>query len=773
MTRKHKRSPCISCLLGIAGMTLLIVQAPAQATPVYVDAFVAVSGDGSSWASAYASLRDAVDASGAGAELWIAAGRYLPDDTGDRTGFLALKANMVLLGGFTNGMASVDDRDPSTYPTIICGDVQNDGGASTNTEQIVRFDAAGCRLDGLVFQHAYSIETTNSVLGFRPSGVVYTTTIIANCVFSNHTGRVAHLYGSPTFTNCVFDANTGVNGGVIRIAGSSSHPKIFDCTFSNNTAENGGVLYYDSSADPSQPRFERCSFVSNTASSSGGVIFYETRSPIFEDCLFTNNTAASGGVFDTPYTAWYDSGLLVVNCDFIDNHATAGLGGVIRNGYKLNGASGGRVTFSNCLFSGNTASSSGGVYYSRYGTQPRTFLNCRFIANHANTWGGVAYTHNAQAASFTFENCDSIENTASQRGGFFYAILPKSITLDGCRLIANAALSSYGGALVSDSDQWIDTDVTVNNSLLIGNMADTSGGAIWVRASVEKLVNLKVDHSLFIGNRARTLQGGAIYISQNSSRQGTTRLTSSTFAFNRANNGGLAYALQSPLVITNSIAWGNTASTTRGDLFDFSGTVVPHLVLSHSSTDLPCDTISGSTADNSFIRGATVATTNAYQFVDAGGNRVGDPRFAPVVPGSLAGIGAFDLRTGLTELTVATPSLVSNAFADTALAIEGTNVYWIVSNTESSMTVMGNPSSLSPTAEFAILSPRLTSRTGRWTGAGWVADATHSPCIDAGPEAWDVGAEPNPNGGRINMGFDAGTAFASLSALPGTVVIIR
>ncbi len=59
----------------------------------------------------------------------------------------------------------------------------------------------------------------------------------------------------------------------------------------------------------------------------------------------------------------------------------------------------------------------------------------------------------------------------------------------------------------------------------------------------------------------------------------------------------------------------------------------------------------------------------------------------------------------------------------------------------------------------------LKSAGGRWDPAveEWVADGTHSPCIDAGDTAGDYSNEPEPNGGRINMGAYGGTATASKS----------
>lgn len=57
----------------------------------------------------------------------------------------------------------------------------------------------------------------------------------------------------------------------------------------------------------------------------------------------------------------------------------------------------------------------------------------------------------------------------------------------------------------------------------------------------------------------------------------------------------------------------------------------------------------------------------------------------------------------------------------------------------------------------------LRSTAGWWNGEGWEIDEIDSPCIDAGSLETPIGAEPNPNGGRINMGAYGGTAEASKS----------
>jgi len=59
----------------------------------------------------------------------------------------------------------------------------------------------------------------------------------------------------------------------------------------------------------------------------------------------------------------------------------------------------------------------------------------------------------------------------------------------------------------------------------------------------------------------------------------------------------------------------------------------------------------------------------------------------------------------------------------------------------------------------------LKSQAGRWDANSetWVIDAATSLCIDAGDPCDLIGIEPNPNGGRINMGAYGGTAEASKS----------
>ena len=66
----------------------------------------------------------------------------------------------------------------------------------------------------------------------------------------------------------------------------------------------------------------------------------------------------------------------------------------------------------------------------------------------------------------------------------------------------------------------------------------------------------------------------------------------------------------------------------------------------------------------------------------------------------------------------------------------------------------------------------LQSTAGSWHGGTFSADGADSPCIDAGDPTAPVGAEPAPNGGRINLGAYGGTAQASKTAAGRVVTVV-
>ncbi len=72
------------------------------------------------------------------------------------------------------------------------------------------------------------------------------------------------------------------------------------------------------------------------------------------------------------------------------------------------------------------------------------------------------------------------------------------------------------------------------------------------------------------------------------------------------------------------------------------------------------------------------------------------------------------------------------------------------------------------------LDSRSGHYSGGWFSAGaWAAGIAYSPLIDAGAPDGDCSQEPQPNGRRVNMGYDGNTPVASRSPTPALLLIVR
>ena len=97
------------------------------------------------------------------------------------------------------------------------------------------------------------------------------------------------------------------------------------------------------------------------------------------------------------------------------------------------------------------------------------------------------------------------------------------------------------------------------------------------------------------------------------------------------------------------------------------------------------------------------------------------------------------------------------------------NATRLVYGSSDNYTLYADPMFVDPPNDF-----HLKSTAGRWDPLtqSWVIDAVTSPCIDAGDPTDDYSNEPEPNGGRINIGAYGNTPEASRSPvgiITGTV----
>jgi len=93
-------------------------------------------------------------------------------------------------------------------------------------------------------------------------------------------GAILCSSSSPTIIHCVIRRNTGVNGGAIACDGSE--PTISNCLITGNEAVNGGALYL---ADSSTPAITHCTMSGNRASVRGGAVYCSSSSPVITNCI--------------------------------------------------------------------------------------------------------------------------------------------------------------------------------------------------------------------------------------------------------------------------------------------------------------------------------------------------------------------------------------------------------------------------------------------------------------------------------------------------------
>ena len=295
----------------------LILVGSLEATVYRVNPASAAPRDGLSWNNGFLTLQDALAAATTGDEIWVMAGTHYPDEgsgqiDNKRSSNFAIKADVAVYGGFAGWEVSLTQRDPDLNPTILSGELQQNGDNTDNSYQVVTATTvnAGTRLDGFVITGGCANGATSPL---NRGGGIYMT--------------------GPTMQirNCRIIGNKALLGGGI-FANSAD---LEDCVIESNTADiNGGGIHFLNATQS----FRRVSFRGNYAANAGGGLFH--------------NGAGTTAV--------------AIDCEFIGN-ASGNVGGAVSNG---NGSPG----YLNCSMQGNSAVGSGGAV-ANYGTFSPSFTN--------------------------------------------------------------------------------------------------------------------------------------------------------------------------------------------------------------------------------------------------------------------------------------------------------------------------------------------------------------------------------------------------------------
>ncbi len=270
--------------------------AQAQVTTVYYAAPKAVgAGDCSAWADA-CSLRTALAAAVAPAEIWVKEGVHKPtEQAGDVQKHFSLHSGVEIYGGFAGVETARDQRDWKLNLTILSGDIEGDDVntdgnfivedvdeiVGTNTRNIIVGDAVDQTsiLDGFVI-------TAGSALGYSGAGI-----------YLDNGSK-------PLLANLTIIGNEASTGGGLQI--NYSGPTVVNSAFYHNFASYRGGGIYDWHSQ--NTTIINCEFVGNVSRDSDGA------------ALMTGYSGSSGGVlriinslFSQNYTPKHIAGIFADN----------------------------------------------------------------------------------------------------------------------------------------------------------------------------------------------------------------------------------------------------------------------------------------------------------------------------------------------------------------------------------------------------------------------------------------------------------------------------
>jgi len=298
----------------------------------YVDKDVTGTETGTSWAQAFNTLQEGIDAAAAdgGGEVWVAEGRY--DEVRSHTmhapavdtGSLVLKSNVFLYGGFAGTETARDQRDWRSHDCSIDGATARTGQPSYHV--VVGGNLSG--LDGFVITGGAGDD---GIAGVEPpqewGAGMYNDNVfvtVAHCVFTNNRSET--------------------QGGAMYNHEITVH--VTDCVFADNTAHYGAAIFSNGSTD--DLIVNECQFRDNQVTIDGGAVeCFGSGAYAFANCLFTGN---SGGRYGGAMMNGSGANVTLVNCTFWGN---AGGEAAISN-WSIS------PVITNCIIWGNTPASISG-----------------------------------------------------------------------------------------------------------------------------------------------------------------------------------------------------------------------------------------------------------------------------------------------------------------------------------------------------------------------------------------------------------------------------
>ena len=337
----------------------------------------------------------------------------------------------------------------------------------------------------------------------------------------------------------IVDKNVTILGGYPAAGGNTCDPEANVTVLSGNDAVNHVVLVSVAEGDG---KVKMSGFtVSGAASNktdhtakweingtvlddySGAMVVVGANTVLdLENMTFTaNNTVNASAIYSA------DATLNVKNCVFTGNTASG-------NG-TVWFSSGSTVNFSDSEISGNTAGNAAGLYlYVAAETEMTAKVSNVTIKNNtATTYGGGAYIRAAtagQALNATLDNCTITGNASSKEGAIMKLFNVSGVTIKNTTMESNTGGAAMGGVLL-----LADANVKFENCEFINNRASYNG-AFHIQSTASDMTNL-FDRCVWNGN-TNTAQATMYVYNAATSLSNNVVITNSAFTSNTSGGRG-------------------------------------------------------------------------------------------------------------------------------------------------------------------------------------------------------------------------------------------
>lgn len=255
-----------------------------DATVLYVDSSATTGGDGTSWSTAFKTVKEALDIANQCAaveEIRVAKGTYYPTTLANQDLSFVISHPLKIYGGYPSGGGT---RDHRTYLSILDGNIGDPEIATDNSSHIMIIAGISSPdsvvIDGLLFQNGRTIDSGASV---NINGI----------------------------------AVPRILGGAIYIGNNADTPVVVrNSTFTHNySSENGGAIY----SRESRVIVHSCRFFSNNAMDQAAGIYVFKGTIQIANSLFTGNISGGPGGAITLNEASASS---LISSTLYKNHST-------------------------------------------------------------------------------------------------------------------------------------------------------------------------------------------------------------------------------------------------------------------------------------------------------------------------------------------------------------------------------------------------------------------------------------------------------------------